>query len=165
MAPRFKIRDTDRGFARLMRQLRGGFAERLAVGVLARTGSKRHPDGKINVAGLAMVHEYGSGSIPERSFIRSWADEKRAENMERIRRVARAVISRTGREERELREIGKEMVAEIRQRIADGLEPPLAPSTARRKGSSAPLIKASTGTGALIRAIAAEVRGPNRGAR
>lgn len=155
-----RIRDTDRGFERLMRQLRGQMIQRLAVGILANSGKRKHRDSDLSVFAIAMVHEYGSGSIPERSFIRAWADENHAKNLERIRRVTQAVYTRRGGEERMLRAMGREMVAEIRERMARGIDPPLAESTVERKGSSVPLVG-----GQLEKAIRSEVRSPRSSTR
>lgn len=152
---RVRIRDTDRGFARLMRQLRGRFAQRLAVGVFERSWSTKQRGSKgVPVMVVALAHEFGTSTVPERSFIRAWADESQSKNLDRIRRVARAVISRTGFEERLLRGIGKEMVEEIRERISRGMSPALTPESAERKGSDTPLEG-----GQLMKAIRSEVRG------
>lgn len=153
----FRLRDRDRGFARLLRLLRGRVAQRLAVGVLARSAAVANRGSDISVLAVAIVCEFGGVDVPERSFIRAWADENRAANLERIRRVARGALA--GRnEEKLLREVGREMVAEIRARMASGIAPPLAPETAKRKGTSTPLVG-----GQLERAIRAEVRGVGGG--
>jgi hypothetical protein len=148
----FKLRDRDRGFARLMRQLRGKIISRLAVGVLERRGSTPNRDSDLSVLAVAIVHEFGGGNLPERSFIRAWADERHDANLDRIRRVARAVYAGAN-EDALLREIGKEMVDEIRARMAAGIDPPLKPATIAEKGSATPLVG-----GQLARAISSEVR-------
>lgn len=155
MSARFRLRDRDHGFGRLIRRLRGGIASRLAVGVLARSASDPNRDSELSVLAVAIVNEFGGPDLPERSFIRAWADENRARNLERIRRVARTLITRpSASEERLLRALGQEMVAEIRARMARGIPPPLAPETVAQKGSTTPLVG-----GQLERAIRAEVRG------
>ena len=103
----------------------------------------------ITVAQLASIHEFGSGRIPARSFVRSWFDE----NQRKIRgtllqlmakEIARAI--KTGRpitdatRTRILEQLGLQSVGQIQARISRGIAPPLKAATIERKGSSTPLI-------------------------
>lgn len=152
MIARFRLRDRDRGLERLLNRLRGRASVRIAVGVLARAGAIENRESDLSVLAVAIVNEYGGGGVPARSFVRAWADENRAANAERIRRVARAVL-RGGDEQRLLRELGREMAEDMRTRMRRGIAPPLSPDTAARKGSAVPLVG-----GQLERAIGSEVR-------
>lgn len=138
------IRDTDRGYRRLLDRMS---ARKRSAAVVSVGVSSRHAD----VLDAAIAAEFGTSTEPQRSFLRAWFDTHRAENLERLRRAARRVAS--GENEREvLAEIGAEMVAEIRDRLSAGIDPPLAESTAREKGTSVPLVG-----GELEHAIEAEV--------
>jgi hypothetical protein len=129
-------------------------------------GDAADADG-ITLAGIAAVHEYGAviengfGKgirivIPERSFIRSWAAEKREE----IGRVCGALYNRVVSGElsadKALRELGQYGVAGIKKKIDEGPFVPLAESTLRMRanGGTKPLID----TAVMRNSIRAEVR-------
>lgn len=146
-----RIRDTDRGYARLMRQLESALVRRLSVGLHPDAASMRQEGSDSSLLTIALAHEFGTSTVPERSFIRAWADENHAKNLARIRRVARTILKHPESEERLLRELGKEMADEIQARISRGISPALKPESARQKGSNTPLEG-----GQLVKAIRAE---------
>jgi len=108
----------------------------LRVGVLE--GDADH--GGVTVGEVAAFHEFGTATIPQRSFIRAWYDE----NLEANKTIWRAVMARAMRgeitREQGLNQLGALFVGQIQKRIADGIPPELAESTIRQKGSSVPLI-------------------------
>lgn len=112
----------------------------VTVGIHAEEGAATHEGEAATVAEIGTFHEFGFG-VPQRSFIRAWADENEALNKKRLRKIAEAVKSghisspRTG-----LNRFGILAVGEIQERIANGIEPELAESTIRQKGSTVPLI-------------------------
>jgi len=123
---------------------------RLVVGVLEAAASETNADSAVSVMTVAIVHEFGGGDLPARSFIRAWADENVAANRARLRDVAQRVLR--GAPERELLEdVGREMVLEVRARMARTER--LDPDTVRQTGRSTPLVG-----GQLERAVASEVR-------
>lgn len=163
MASPSKVTDTDKGLKALLRRLK---QERwtVTVGVHGAEGAETHrepdpepkdaPTGaeraangqqdpgrpKVTVLDVAVWNEYGTGRIPERSFIRDWADENAAKNQNALHAIAVAVYKgkydiRTG-----LERLGLLFVGEIQRRISGGIPPPNAPSTVAKKGSSTPLI-------------------------
>lgn len=152
MTTGFRLRDTDRGFRALMRRVRSHGAHRLVVGVLDRAGGAQQDGSDETILMIAIVQEFGGGDVPERSFIRAWADTHRAENIARVRRVAKAVLKGASAEV-EFGIVGREMVAEIRAFMAAGIAPPLRARSAEKKGDFTPLVG-----GQLERAIEAEVR-------
>jgi hypothetical protein len=136
--------DQDKGWKSLRARLGAANTLIVTVGVHAPEGAKEEPgpDGKskITVAEIATIHEYGMGGSPERSFIRAWADQNVAANDMALRKIAQAVIrgqydGRTG-----LERFGLLAVGQIQTRISNGIPPPNAESTIKRKGSSTPLI-------------------------
>jgi hypothetical protein len=147
-----RITDRDRGYAALMRRVERAAVAKLVVGVLARDGDAPQEGGDTDVLAIAIVQEFGGGDVPERSFLRSWADTHRTENAARLRRVA-SVVVQGGNEERELGAVGREMADELRAWMRAGIAPPLAPSTIAEKGDATPLVG-----GQLEGAIGFEVR-------
>ena len=139
------VRDVDRGYRGLLDRLRRRErrAPTLAVGIMSRHAG-------VLEAGIAA--EFGTATEPSRSFLRSWFDANRPRNAERLREGARRVAAGEN-EATVLQQIGDAMAAEIRAQISAGIAPPLAPSTARMKGTNVPLIG-----GALEQSIEAEVR-------
>jgi hypothetical protein len=92
------------------------------------------------IAEVGAFHEFGLG-VPQRSFIRAWADENDGVNKKRLRKIADAVVSGHISSPRQgLERFGLLAVGEIQRRMADGIEPALDERTVKQKGSSVPLI-------------------------
>lgn len=110
---------------------------------------------------IGAAHEFGAG-VPERSFIRATIDKNQDAYREQIRKAFRATVVHAARNERTwkpqnsvaLKRLGARVEGDIKQYIADGIEPPNSPATIARKKSSKPLID----TGQLRASIASEVR-------
>ena len=147
-----RIVDRDRGFLSLLARLERHALARLVVGVVERAGTERQDDSELSVLSVALIQEFGGGHLPERSFLRAWADTHRTENLARLRRAAVAVV-RGADQERELRAIGQEMAGELRGFLAAGIDPPLGPAEAAVRGGSVPLVG-----GQLEAALGFEVR-------
>ena len=133
-----KVTDRDRGYAALMKRLK---AEKLSltVGVHEAEGSEPHGD-EMTVADLATIHEFGLGHVPERSFLRAWADEQAEEIKKDLGGIGKAVAEGKLTAEQGLERFGSLAVGQIQQRIVAGIDPPLAEETVKRKGSSTPLV-------------------------
>lgn len=134
------VRVKDRGANRVLRAARGlGSApKRVKVGIIGPLASEDH--GGLTLAALAAVHEWGIG-VPERSFIRAWADENRTEIQRRQRALVRQILLGQITELVALKRLGAWAQGSIQKRIADGILPPNAESTIAKKGSSKPLIE------------------------
>lgn len=147
------VRDT--GLAALKKRL--ATAERqhaLTVGVHAEEGAAPHAGGA-TVIEIATINEFGLG-VPERSFIRAWADAKAEVHKDNVRKLGRALVKGTVKDARAgLGQLGEAYVGEVQARIAGGIAPPNAPATVKRKGSSTPLVD----KGILRSSIAARVDG------
>lgn len=140
-----KITDKDKGYKALKRRVRKARDKQtVAVGILSSAAGE--------VVEVATIHEFGLGDVPERSFIRGWADAERAENQRVVKAAAESVVRGT-EPDVALGRVGLKFVGDIRKRIIGGIDPPLSPITIARKGSSTPLID----TGQLIGSIAHEV--------
>lgn len=113
---------------------------------------------KFTMLDLATVHEFGSkdGRIPQRSFMRSTCDEKKAKHAGLITKIQGKVIDGVLSIKQALSQIGEVVSKDMVQTINRGLEPELKLATIKRKkGSSKPLID----TGRLKGSITYQVRG------
>jgi hypothetical protein len=160
-----KIIDRDRGMRELMRM-----AERInyekphvVVGITGKRGSKQHAGGVgATVVDIGAAHEFGAGNVPRRSFIRATVDRNETIYREAIRKAFRATVLHAARNDKTwnyknsvaLRRLGLRVEGDIKQYIADGIEPANSPQTIARKKSSKPLID----TGQLRASIASEIR-------
>lgn len=145
------ISDNDRGYAETLDRLLGGKGGGLlTVGIHDEEGFDDHDDlSGLSIAEVATFHEFGLG-VPRRSFIADWFDETKEEKQAQFRAMAKAIVKGTVPSvEIGLQRLGALYVGQVQKRIADGIEPPLAESTIKHKGSSVPLI----GTGVMRSAI------------
>ena len=130
----------DHGYDALVAKL-GPMARGRAVdvGIMGSEADQVY-DGGETVADIASQHEFGLG-VPERSFIRAYVDENRAEIERAIREMAKRVVSgELPSFDYGLNLIGVKVQKEIVVRIKAGIAPPLSQVTMDRKGSSVPLI-------------------------
>lgn len=142
--------DRDLGYRALIRRLGRLNAVSLTVGIHADDGGDEHGGGGASVAEVAAFHEFGTATIPSRSFIGGGIDAHERELRELIKRSARRVVSNRRRlpATEAARVIGARAVALIQQRMRAGIDPPL---VAR---AGVPLID----TGQLIASIRFKVR-------
>ena len=132
------------------------------VGILGGDGSKMTQDGKITMAYLGSIHEFGASvkdvktpfEIPERSFLRMPLDTKLGEELEKSSKFKQAF------QDCDMQALGDEIGLASLNVINDAFDSgglgkwqPLAESTIARKGSDTILID----TGDLRRSISYEV--------
>ena len=111
-----KINDVDHGYAKLL-ELVGKTDE-----VLITLGLHSDVDGEVMAKGEA--HEFGTDTVPQRSFIAAWADENR-ERAVRECRDALAAALKVGQDPRiALERMALKFAGEIQQRMAAGIPPP-----------------------------------------
>lgn len=152
-----RVVDRDRGYRRILRNLRRLSGVDAAVFVGIRAGVAPAADGT-SMALIAAVNEFGSsdGHVPERSFLRSTIDENRPAYMKLLERATgRAVDKGRGAMKRELGLVGARVAADVQRKIVALKDPANAPSTIAAKGSSNPLVD----LGRLRQSISFEVRG------
>lgn len=120
----------------------------ITVGVHASEASGTHSEG-VSVGDIATWHEFGTQTVPMRSFVRAWYDER----TEFIRATLKAELTAAAQGKRTVEQAMERAAlifeGDVKKRIANRIPPPLAPATIARKGSSVPLID----TGALRNAI------------
>jgi hypothetical protein len=125
----------DTGLAKLLSNLKQARAH-VKVGVLAE-GDGANKNGKLTVAEIAAIHEFGSrdGKIPERSFMRATLTDNRAAYIEILRKLVARFYAGKLPLKKLLAIMGTRLTADMKKKIStgSGVPPPLAPSTLRRR--------------------------------
>lgn len=115
-------------------------------GILARVSAMKRPTVRVGVMGdagdekgvslaeIAAFHEFGTSTIPERSFLRSTFYGHGADGLAKMcAKLSKAIIEGTMDETRALGLLGLWAVSEVRKTIRARIAPELAPETIRRK--------------------------------
>lgn len=89
-------------------------------------GSNDYPDGT-SVIMVGAVHEFGSTSrgVPQRSFLRSTVQEKRRQYKLMFSKLADKIISGKLNIRQALQLIGLQVQSDVREKITEGIDPPL----------------------------------------
>lgn len=146
-----RIRDVDRGYKALKQRVFGKSKAKVAIGILTGDGGhagdahegNEKGDATATLLEVAIYNEFGGpngNDPPERSFIRDWFDAAEPRKRRELVALMQGVIKGTRTKDQILELLGLSCVGEIQERIAQGIDPPNAKSTVRRKGSSTPLI-------------------------
>ncbi len=155
MASNVTVKDDATKLNRLLARLLNKGA--LSVGILSEAAAKTHeakegsidrikdifkaPADLLTIGELAAIHEFGLGSVPQRSFLQGWADENKEQIKTVVRKGAQALVSkRLDSPLQFLNQVGSWAVGQIQVRMAANIPPPLSPITIKRKGSSVALI-------------------------
>lgn len=146
-----RVKKIDRGARALIARLTDTASRDsvLRVGVI---GEGTYPDGT-SVLDIANFQEFGTETIPSRSFIRAWYDENAEKNQRRVSAGVKRVVAGVMSWFDMWSTLGMACVGEIQQRISSNIPPPLSPKTIKRKGSSVALID----TGQLRQSITYQV--------
>lgn len=123
------------------------------IGVLSNAGSYPANQGSMNLAEVATAHEFGTGKIPERPFMRQAFDTGNKKISDFIKNERDKIYQGASTTDESLHKLGVLHQGQVQETIATGEFAPLAPSTIKRKGSSKPLID----TGRLRQSINFEV--------
>lgn len=144
--PRVFFKDIDKGFSKYIASLKEQSKGHVRVGIQGEKAlqKKKTFDGKLDdeldVVSVATFNEFGTPTIPERSFLRATVDK----NRKKIGDILEAGLTdiKRGRLEQTqaLSFLGLWLQARIVERINAGIAPANAPSTIARKGSSKPLV-------------------------
>lgn len=133
------VRDNQRTQKRLEKVLaKMAKSPHVAVGILQDSPVSDN----FTMVDLAIVHEFGSkdGRIPQRSFMRSTCDGKKAEHANLISKLQGMVIDGALSIKKALSQLGEVVSKDMVQSINRGLEPELKSATIKRKKSPKPLI-------------------------
>lgn len=126
----------------------------ITVGVHSDEADHTHGTGEgVTVGDIATFHEFGTQTVPARSFIRGWFDERQDFIQKTLVSRMRAAVAGHLTAQQALDQMALAFEGDVKRRIAQRIPPPLAESTIKRKGSSVPLID----TGQLRNAIRAKV--------
>lgn len=102
---------------------------------------------------IARANEFGTLTIPERSFLRSTVEKHRLKYQRLVQVALRKTVEQGIDPEVLLKVIGRQVVTDIREMMLDIQTPPNAPSTIAQKGFNDPLID----SGALARGISTRI--------
>lgn len=139
-------KDTDRGYRSMRERLDLMAGSYTKVGI--QVGSKEI-DGITDLVTVAAANEFGTDTVPERSFMRSTFDEDK-EQLATIKAAeAQAVLAGTKTVETSLALIGAYHAGRIQAKIHSHPPPPNAPATIAAKGSTGTLID----SGQLVQSI------------
>lgn len=141
------VKVIDRGYRKLV-DVFASLGERptkISVGIHAADGGEVHEgDGSnaLTVAQIGLIHEFGApaAGIPQRSFIRAWADENQGNVKKAISAMLQSVVRGKRTREQAFQLLGQAFTGQVKKRMAIGIPPPLSPVTIALKGSSKPLI-------------------------
>ncbi len=112
---------------------------RVSVGCLEP--SAPHEGTELTTGELLEIHEFGKGHVPERSVVRAWFDLHRAEA------EAKALeLMTTHGPARGAELFAVWAAASMRNRITEGIDPPLAPETIARRLARTPSRKKAANT-------------------
>lgn len=149
------VKTKDTGFRNYYDALKALGSAKVAVGLFADVGDE--------VITKGVVNEFGSGNIPERSFLRSTYNENYKDVAKDFVKIHNAILRKAKLLDRssgnhkvlsKLKLIGLKQEAAIRRKIVTLRTPPNAESTIIKKKSSNPLID----TGELRISVSSELR-------
>ncbi len=133
------VKDTDKGYKQLLskaKALKSGAMVR--AGIHAQDGAAK--EGELTVIEVATVHEFGTSTIPQRSFVRAWYGIHYKDVKDLFTQQLVLFLQGKATQKQVLGRVGAFMAGGMKERIANRIPPPLKPATVRRKGSSVPLI-------------------------
>ena len=151
------LTDRDLGYRDILRRLAGLHDPATLVGVQAEDGASTAPGDSSNLATIAAANEFGTQHIPERSFLRATVDANAASYGQDLDAAVQAHIDGETPLPVGLARLGARVEGDVKQYMTDLQDPPNAPATIERKGSSNPLID----TGRLRASIRHREEGAN----
>lgn len=113
----------------------------------------KHPTAEATVAEIGFWNEFGTVTIPERSFMRSTVQEEKKAIISLQRKLLKSISQGKMDIVKALGILGEFLSDKITQKIVSLREPPNKPATIKAKGSSNPLVD----TGQLKNSITYEV--------
>ena len=103
----------------------------------------KHDNSELTVASVGFANEFGTATIPERSFMRTTTKEKRKEIVNLQEKLLKKVQSGEMKVNQALGLVGSFVSGLISKKIVDIKSPPNAPKTIKDKKSSNPLVDSS----------------------
>jgi len=131
-----EVVERDRGLRQIRRQLAqyGASGSVVEVGFLGRPARKIHrPDYVASNLEIAYFHEFGTKTIPRRSMIGGWAQERASQIAGILAYWVEETLAGRTTNQRALDNIGVWAVGSIQTRMGRGIAPELAESTKRSR--------------------------------
>lgn len=131
----------------------------LVVGLVGDAAAQKAVDGAgLTVGDVGNAHEFGLGTVPQRSFIRAPIDAAADQIQGDLRTAARAVMQGRFDKRQALNLLGFRIVGLLQQTVADGVPPPLSANYLPRKlrkypGATTPLIASGQLRGAITHTL------------
>lgn len=143
-----EVIDTDRGFDELVKQLADLSKDDLSVevGIFEEAGPE--------IVTRAAANEFGTATIPERSFMRSTIDEGKSKIADDLSNATENIL-RGEPAKSAMDGVGRRWAEEIKKTIRDMSQPPNAPSTIAKKGRDDPLVDSTD----MMNAVTHKVKG------
>lgn len=146
------VKVIDRGWNKIEKGLKKYNKGKCAAIGIQGSQAEQERDGATNVL-IGSVHEFGSSTVPERSFMRSTFDENKNTYQTELDKIGKGFFSKV-EIEGELLLLGEKYRRDIINKIRSGIQPPLKDETVKAKaGVATPLYR----TGQMINATTAIV--------
>lgn len=151
------VKDIDRGWNNILRELEKAKRMEVAVGILEGSQNEGSQNEGTSIAEYAAYNEFGTGDIPSRPFMAMSFDENLAEINADFKRQGNRMVQGKATANVALTVIGQKHAARVQNTITGrDILPALAPSTvAAKKGSTKTLVD----TGAMANAVQISIRG------
>ncbi|MFK5708608.1 hypothetical protein [Lysinibacillus boronitolerans] len=134
-----RIRGTNR-IPQLIQSMRELAGYEIEVGIFGSDDSFYAMIAAVHEFGITIRKERGSIVIPERSFLRSTFDERNGEWAKFVKKQLPKLLDGQMNARTICERLGAKMVGDIQKKLTQLDDPPNAPSTIAKKGSSNPLI-------------------------
>lgn len=135
-----RVVQLDLGKRKIIKNAQELARKRVSVGVFKDSEGYDTPEGFVSGADVAMFNEFGTDTIPERSFIRQPLRAKRRKLSNTIVSVIKKLNRRTISVDKARKEVAKVYVDVIKDAILKKAIPPNAPLTIKLKGRDDPLV-------------------------
>lgn len=113
----------------------------ITVGVHSDDANHTHGNGEgLTIGDIATFHEFGTQTVPQRSYIRAWFDERQDFIANALRTQFQQVLDGKRPIEQAAERAALALEGDVKQRILENIPPPLSPVTVKRKGSSLALV-------------------------
>lgn len=152
-----QVRVVDKGLNDLLKRV--GKKARLKVGVYGDNAARAATDGSgATVGDIASAHEFGTATVPVRSWLRATVDQDLAKINAAIKKAAAAVYAGKVAPRAAVDLLGHGLVSLTKDRIIGGIQPALSPrylpiKLARYPGATTPLIASSQFLGSITHTI------------
>lgn len=135
------IIDNDLGMQRIKKEFASLGKHEVTVGVHGKdaTGYAEQEE-QLTTAQVAFWNEFGTKTIPERSFLRSTVAENESKYIKLDERLIGLIIDGKLDTKQASEVLGQQVKKDVQQKIVDLHTPPNSPKTIAAKGSSNPLI-------------------------